>query len=249
MPRGAGRAGAGPWACTAFGLRTRVRSSSASSGRGPLWSASVVWPCSSSTTIGGARASAAPARSPAGRGRSRARSGRAVLGLLGHRLREQPLEGDGHVGPAGGRHRARPGCGASGRRRSCRRRADLERRAAHEEVPQRGGEGVDVGCGRRRWSGRSSTSGGDHGTETPTSSSSSSASARPRPGDAEVGEARLAVLADQHVGRLDVAVDDAGPVGGLDRAGELDAGAQHLLDREALALATAPRGWAAGSTS
>src|SRR5580765_7114195 len=53
-------------------------------------------------------------------------------------------------------------------------------------------------------------------------------------GDAEVGEPGGAVLADQDVGRLDVAVDDPGPVRRLDGARELDAGAEHLLDGEPL---------------
>ena len=59
-------------------------------------------------------------------------------------------------------------------------------------------------------------------------------------GDAEVGEARSAVLADQHIGGLDVAVDDPGPVCGLDGARELDPGPEHLLDREPI-LARAHR--------
>ncbi len=55
-------------------------------------------------------------------------------------------------------------------------------------------------------------------------------------GDAEVGEAGGAVLADEDVGRLDVAVDDARAVRGLDRTGQLYAGPQHLFDGEPLPL-------------
>ena len=51
-------------------------------------------------------------------------------------------------------------------------------------------------------------------------------------GDPEVGERRLVVARDQHVAGLDVAVHGAGPVRRLDRAGELDAGADRVGHRQ-----------------
>ncbi len=50
--------------------------------------------------------------------------------------------------------------------------------------------------------------------------------------DAEVGERGFPELGDQDVLRLDVAVQDLGPVGGLQRAGDLDAERHDLGDRE-----------------
>ncbi len=78
MPRAQARAGAGPCACTALGLRTRVRSSSASPGRGPLWSASVVWPCSSRTTIAVRGKRCSCSTSCSARARASAVAGRAA---------------------------------------------------------------------------------------------------------------------------------------------------------------------------
>ena len=51
-------------------------------------------------------------------------------------------------------------------------------------------------------------------------------------GDAEVGEHRAAVGGEQNVGGLDVPVDDAGPVSGLHRSGDLDRRGQGLSDIE-----------------
>jgi hypothetical protein len=53
-------------------------------------------------------------------------------------------------------------------------------------------------------------------------------------GDAEVGEAGRSVAAHEDVGRLDVAMDDPGLVGGFDGAGQLDPGAEDLVDGERL---------------
>ena len=67
-----------------------------------------------------------------------------------------------------------------------------------------------------------------------------------RPRDPEVGDDRLAVL-QQDVLRLDVAVDDALPVGVVERAGDLADDARCVLERQrpfarqALRAATRPR--------
>ena len=50
------------------------------------------------------------------------------------------------------------------------------------------------------------------------------------PGDAEVGQRGLPVGGDEHVLRLDVAVQDPGAVRGLQRARQLAAGVEHLGD-------------------
>ncbi len=49
---------------------------------------------------------------------------------------------------------------------------------------------------------------------------------------AEVGQQRLALLVDQHVGRLDVPVDDFVPVGVGQRLGELADDPRRLLRRQ-----------------
>jgi hypothetical protein len=124
---------------------------------------------------------------------------------------------------------------------------DLERRAPDEELPEGRGQRVDVTAlgelgsrrgavglevedlGRRPRHGdadvgciRAVAGGGpvERGYRVHT----------PAAGDAEVGQPRRAVAADEDVGRLDVVVDDAGLVGGLDGAGQLDAGTQHLVN-------------------
>ena len=208
-----------------------------------VWSASVVWPCSSSTTMA-VRGSAAPARSPAARGRRPARW-RTAGRVLRHRQRQQPLEGDRHIGAAGRRHGRRTDPGHEGVGRVVAA-GHLERRP----TPRAAATGWRPGSTRRPWRHRwlpeeHLRRGPRHGHAHVVVLVMGGATA----GDAEVGEARRAVLADQHVGGLDVAVDDAGPVGGLDRAGQLDARAQDLLDGEPLRAAHASRGSAAGSTS
>ena len=77
-----------------------------------------------------------------------------------------------------------------------------------------------------------STSGADHGIDMPTVSWS----LRLRDGrrDAEVGEHRMSVRGHQDVARLDVAVQHARAMRGLDRAADLDRDAQHLGHRDAL---------------
>jgi hypothetical protein len=50
----------------------------------------------------------------------------------------------------------------------------------------------------------------------------------PRLGQAPVNHERLAVLADDHIGGLDVAVEDAAAVGILDGVADVDAPAQEL---------------------
>ena len=195
-------------------------------GAGRRQLATAVRPSSSSTTTGvrGRRCSCSTACRP--RASSSAVCGRfsgfLAIACASSRSSEtgtsaRPVGGTGTARIAG--HQGVGGVVAAGL---------LERRAADEEVPQRRGEGVDVAAGvavglavedlGRRPRHRDADVLVDVlGVAAP-------------PGDAEVGEAGLAVLADQDVGRLDVAVDDAGPVRGLDRARELDAGAQHLLD-------------------
>ena len=54
-----------------------------------------------------------------------------------------------------------------------------------------------------------------------------------RAGDAEVGDLGRALLVDEDVLRLDVAVDDAAPVRGAERAGDLDRVGDRLVDRQA----------------
>ncbi len=156
-------------------------------------------------------------------------------GVLGHRLGEQALEPRWHVGPTGG---WRGGAADARHERIGRVVAarDLEGRAPDEQLPQGRREGVDVGplvtvalavehLGRRPRHGHPDVVGG-LGRRLAVACTAT--------GDAEVGEPGSAVGADEHVGRLDVAVGDVRPVGGLDGARELDAGAQHLLDGEAL---------------
>jgi hypothetical protein len=53
-----------------------------------------------------------------------------------------------------------------------------------------------------------------------------------RAGDAEVGDLGRALLVDQDVLRLDVAVDDAARVRGAERAGDLDRVGDRLVDRQ-----------------
>ena len=52
------------------------------------------------------------------------------------------------------------------------------------------------------------------------------------PGQAEVGDAQPAVLAEQEVGGLDVAVDEAPAVGVVEAAGRLEADQQRLRRRQ-----------------
>ena len=227
LGRGCGSA----WALrTACGLRTRVRSSSSPAGLG-VWSARVVWPCSSSTTIAVRGKRCSCSISCRARAKASAVAGR-LLGVLGHRLPEQPLERDRHVGAAGARDRVGPDPRHQGVGRVVPA-ADLERRAADQQLPERGGQAVDVGAGVAvRLPEQHLGRGPRHGDADVVGLLLGGGATAT--GDAEVGEARGAVLADQDVGGLDVAVRDAGAVRGLDGAGQLDADAQHLLDGEPL---------------
>ena len=51
-------------------------------------------------------------------------------------------------------------------------------------------------------------------------------------GESEVEDLGLAATGDENVGRLDVAVDDAFGVGGIERIGDLDGKVNNLLGRE-----------------
>ena len=55
-------------------------------------------------------------------------------------------------------------------------------------------------------------------------------------GQTEVQDLRVAATADEDVRRLDVAVDDAGVVRGVERIGDFDAERQHRVQRQAAAL-------------
>ena len=64
---------------------------------------------------------------------------------------------------------------------------------------------------------------------------------RQRPGDAEVGHQRVAVLREQHVLRLDVAVDDAVLVGVLQRSAASRGDPERVVHRQLRARAGAGR--------
>ena len=160
---------------------------------------------------------------------------RSVRGVLGHRLGQQALETGRHVLATRRGRRGAPDPRHQRIRRVVTAR-DLERRTADEQLPQRRGERVDVGALvavalavehlRRGPRHRDADVVGGLGRGVALAGAAT--------GDAEVGQARGAVGADEDVGRLDVAVRDVGAVRRLDGTRELDAGAQDVLDGEAL---------------
>ena len=144
----------------------------------------------------------------------------SILGPLGHRPRDDRLQGSGHVGDEGADRRRR---GLQVREDLRRARRARKRHRAGQGVKEQAAKRVDVGARvdvellellRRRVVQRAE----DH------------AGARQlrRAGDglrqAEVGQERvhrLPAVFDQHVRRLDVAVHDAAAMRGLDRVGEI----------------------------
>ena len=151
-----------------------------------------------------------------------------VCGLLGQALLQQPVERRRHVGPVGAP------AGVACRIRAVRARVELsplgdgERRPSDEQVPDRRAEGVDVGGHRAVGPAV------QHLRRRPRVGDAHLVVALDlvqAAGDAEVGERRLGVDRDQDVAGLDVAVHDARAVRGLDGAGQLDAGADRVLDR------------------
>ena len=117
----------------------------------------------------------------------------------------------------------------------------LERRAAAEHLVEDDAEAVDVGARVDRLAldllGREVLGRADHEARL------GEVGALGRLGDAEVGDLHPAVAGEQHVGRLDVAVDEPGPVGGVERLGDLGGQPGRLprVDRRRVVEALAQR--------
>ena len=125
---------------------------------------------------------------------------------------------------------------AGHRRREAGRRVARApvRQLAAEQLEQHHPEGIDVGRGARRLA-ENLLGGGVVGRQRPEALHcrlTAGPLGRQDLGDAEVEEDRLAVAADQDVGRLDVAVDHEMLVGSLDRTAAGCQQSQSLVDAE-----------------